>query len=153
MWPYIVGIGLALAVAFVGGALTELGPWYENLKKPSWQPPGFLFGPVWTVLFIMIGVSAALAWMSAGPDAKGTVVALFAINAIFNMAWSGLFFKARRPDWAFYEVIPFWISIAVLIVALWPVSQTASWLLVPYALWVAFAAVLNRTVARLNGFL
>ena len=151
--PFIVALAIAIVVEFVGGALTRLDSWYAALKKPPWQPPGWAFAPAWTVLFILIGVSAGLAWQAAAESARPAVVAAFLVNAVFNMAWSGLFFTLRRPDWAFYEVLPFWVSIAALIAVVWPVSQTAGLLLLPYLAWVAFAAFLNWTVARLNAYL
>lgn len=151
--PYIVAGLIALVVELIGGWLTELGAWYANLRKPSWQPPGWLFGPVWTILFVMIAISAALAWEQSPPQARPALLVLFGVNAVLNIAWSGLFFRARRPDLAFAEVIVFWLSIASLILAIWPHSQTAALLLIPYLIWVAFAAYLNWTVARLNAYL
>ena len=151
--PFVVALAVCFVVEFIGGALTRLGPWYESLKKPPWQPPGWLFGPAWTVLFLLIGVSAALAWQAADQRGRWLIVAAFLVNALFNIAWSGLFFAMRRPDWAFYEVLPFWLTIVALIFIVWPVSQNAGVLLLPYLAWVAFAAFLNWTVARLNAFL
>jgi translocator protein len=148
--PYIVGVALWLAVGFAGGKLTDLGDWYQNLAKPSWQPPGWLFAPVWTTLFLMIGVATGLAWTQASPGMRSGLFAMFGVNAALNMGWSALFFRAKRPDLALGELIPFWASIAALIIALWPVSTTAALLLAPYAAWVAFAGVLNWTVARMN---
>lgn len=152
-WPYLVAGLIALVVELLGGWLTELGAWYENLRKPSWQPPGWLFGPAWTLLFIMIAISAGLAWSESPAAARPALLVLFGINAALNIAWSGLFFRARRPDLAFVEVIVFWMSIVALILAIWPHSQNAALLLVPYLAWVSFAAFLNWTVARLNSYL
>ena len=152
-WPYAVAGLIALVVELLGGWLTELGPWYENLRKPRWQPPGWLFGPAWTLLFIMIAISAGLAWIESPSAARPALLVLFGINAVLNIAWSGLFFRARRPDLAFVEVVVFWMSILALILAIWPHSQTAALLLLPYLAWVSFAGLLNWTVARLNGYL
>jgi len=152
-WTSIfVAAGLAVLTAGVGALLTELGPWYYNLKKPSWQPPDWAFGPAWTTIFALGAASAVLAWGGAETPAERTrVVALFAVNVLLNSLWSFLFFRRRRPDHAFIEVIPFWLSIVALMVGLWPLSRTASLLLVPYLLWVSFAAYLNFTIVRLNG--
>ena len=149
--PLIVaGLG-ALALSFAGGLLTEIGPWYRGLRKPSWQPPDWLFGPAWTLILGLAAWSAALGWVAAGnPAQRALVVALFSVNALFHLLWSPLFFKFRRPDWALAEVPLLWLSILALIVALAPISAFASWLLAPYLLWVAFAAWLNFTIVRLN---
>ncbi|MFO1167950.1 MAG: TspO/MBR family protein [Rhodoblastus sp.] len=151
--PYIVAGLIALVVELLGGWLTVLGPWYANLRKPSWQPPGWAFGPAWTILFVMIAISGGMVWTHASPQARPALLVLFGVNAVLNVAWSGLFFRARRPDLAFAEVIVFWLSIAALIFGVWPHSQTAALLLVPYLAWVAFAGYLNWTVARLNAYL
>jgi benzodiazapine receptor len=149
----IIGaVAWGIVVAGAGAFLTELSPWYFALKKPSWQPPDWLFGPAWTVILSLASLSAFLAWRSA-PDrnSRMLVAGLFLLNAIANLAWSPLFFKLRRPDWALWEVPVLWLSILAPIVLLAPLSRTASLLLLPYLLWVSFAAVLNLTIVRLNG--
>lgn len=151
--PYIVAGLVALVVEGLGGWLTDLGPWYASLRKPAWQPPGWLFGPVWTILFVMIAIAAGQAWTAATPAARPALLVLFAVNAALNVAWSGLFFRAQRPDLALLEVAVFWLSILALILGVWPHAQTAALLLAPYLLWVSFAAVLNWKVARLNSYL
>ena len=141
----------AVLLAAAGGALTEIGPWYFGLRKPSWQPPDWLFGPAWTVILGLAAWSAALAWDAArSPGERTMVVVLFGFNCLFHLLWSPLFFKFRRPDWALAEVPLLFLSIAVLMVALAPISQLASVLLTPYLLWVAFAAWLNLAIVRLN---
>jgi translocator protein len=138
-------------VAGLGAWLTELSPWYYALKKPTWQPPDWLFGPAWTVILGLASLAAFLAWHNA-PDRSSRIliIGLFAANAVFNIAWSPLFFMLRRPDWALSEVPFLWLSILAPIVLLAPFARTASLLLVPYLLWVSFAAVLNLTIVRLN---
>jgi translocator protein len=151
-WAALAVTGaITLVVAITGGLLTEIGPWYRALKKPSFQPPDWLFGPAWTLIFTLVAVSAALAWRDGTPEARGVLVALFLLNAVLNVAWSGLFFKLRRPDWALIEVAFLWASIALLIARTWPINTTASLLLVPYLLWVSFASILNWAIVRLNG--
>ncbi len=151
----IVTIGLAalgaLAVAGIGGVLTDVGPWYRGLRKPSWQPPDWLFGPAWTVILGMAAGAFVLAWNGA-PDwaAQQWVLLLFAANAVFHILWSPLFFRWRRPDWALAEVGFLWLSVLALVVGLAPYSSTASWLVAPYLAWVTFAAWLNFTIVRLN---
>lgn len=150
--PYLVGAAAGLFVAVLGGTMTDTGPWYRSLHKPWFQPPDWLFGPAWTLIYGLIVVSAATAWRAAA-DRRGlrdAILVMFLLNATLNVAWSGLFFALRRPDWAFVEVVFLWASILALIVMTWRVSRLASLLLVPYLAWVSFAAVLNWSVVRLN---
>ena len=141
-----------VVVAGFGAFLTELSPWYYALRKPSWQPPDWLFGPAWTLILGLASISALLAWRAA-PDraSRALVAALFVLNGVANLAWSPLFFRLRRPDWALWEVPLLWLSILVPIVLFAPLSRTASLLLLPYLAWVSFAAMLNLTIVRLNG--
>ena len=149
--PAAVAAGVAFACAVAGGLLTTLGPWYDALRRPSWQPPDWAFGPAWTLIFTLAAVSGYLAWQGAATTEDRTlVVVLFLSNAIINAAWSGFFFALRRPDWALVEVAFLWSSVALMIVLLWPISSTASLLLVPYLAWVSFAATLNLAIVRLN---
>ena len=150
--PHIIAAVLwALVLGLAGGLLTEIGPWYRNLKKPSWQPPDWLFGPAWTVILGLAGWAAVLAWNGA-PDEAGrmTVIALFATNFVFHFLWSPLFFARRRPDWALIEVPFLWASVLALVIGLRPYSVLATWLVVPYFVWVSFAACLNLAIVRLN---
>jgi benzodiazapine receptor len=141
----------AIVVAGLGASMTDLGPWYQALRKPSWQPPDWLFGPAWTLIFACAAVSAATAWRDAPTNAtREWVVGLFALNGILNVLWSFLFFRAQRPDWALIEVAALWLSIIGLIVFTFRFSRWASLLLVPYIAWVTFAAILNWAVVTLN---
>jgi translocator protein len=152
LWkPFGAAARAATAVAALGAAATDLGPWYQELQKPSWQPPDWLFGPAWTLIYALCALSAATAWSATSDRIERTrILGLFALNALLNVLWSELFFGRHRPDWALVEVVPFWLSIVLLIVALAPISRRASLLLLPYLAWVAFAAVLNLAVVRLN---
>jgi tryptophan-rich sensory protein len=147
-----VAAGAAVAVATLGALVTDLGPWYAALKKPAWQPPDWLFGPAWTVIFALAAASGYRAWLSHPPLRRwARIVGLFAANGVLNVLWSGLFFGIHRPDWALAEVFALWLSIAALIVVIAPASRAGSWLLVPYLVWVSFAGVLNLAVVELNG--
>ena len=150
-WAIVIASLCATLVGVAGGLLTTIGPWYRGLRKPSWQPPDWAFAPAWTTIFALAVVSGVLGWFAA-PDASGRVVMLllFAVNAIFNMGWSWLFFRLRRPDWALVEVAALWLSILALIILLWPWTPPAAWALIPYLLWVSFASFLNWTIVRLN---
>lgn len=141
----------AVAVGALGGLATDIGPWYQQLKKPSWQPPDWLFGPVWTTIYALATIAGLRAAMAA-PDraARRQIVAAFFANASFNVLWSLLFFALHRPDWAFYEVGFLWVSIVVLIAVLGRHSRLAAWLIAPYLAWVSFAAYLNYTIVQLN---
>lgn len=152
MWiPIAVAGGTALLLGVLGGLMTPIGPWYRDLRKPRLQPPNWLFGPAWTVILALAAWSAVLAW-EAAPDAadRTRVIVLFAVNALCHALWSPLFFRARRPDWALVEVVFLWASLVALVAGLWPISQTASLLILPYLLWVSFAAWLNSSIVRLN---
>jgi benzodiazapine receptor len=151
-WPvWTVSIAAAAALAALGRELTPLGPWYYALAKPSWQPPDWLFGPAWTLIFACTATAAALGWLAApGTTARVKLVIALLANAALNVTWSLFFFRWQRPDWALAEVLALWLSIVVLIVLLRPWSRTASWLLAPYLAWVTFAALLNLAIVRLN---
>jgi translocator protein len=150
--PWIVAFVLSYATAGIGGALTELGPWYYALRQPDWKPPDAAFGIVWTTIFTLCAISAALAWRAAGSAAlRRRVLVLFGVNALLNILWSALYFKLQRPDWALIEVAFLWLSIAALIVGLWRLSRWASALLLPYLAWVSVASALNLATVQLNG--
>jgi tryptophan-rich sensory protein len=149
--PVVVAAASALMVGFLGALTTDLSPWYYALRKPAWQPPDWLFGPVWTLIFGLAAASGVLAWKTARERAtRGWVIGLFLFNVLLNIGWSALFFRLQRPDWASYEVVFLWSSVAALIWSLWPRSRIASVLLVPYLAWVTFAAILNMAIVELN---
>ncbi len=149
--PLLVAAALALATASLGGALTDIGPWYRGLAKPAFQPPDWLFGPAWTLIFALCAVAGAHAWNRAyGSHQRRRVLTLFAANAVLNVGWSLLFFHWRRPDWALVEVAFLWVSILALIVVLGRQAPRVRWLLAPYLAWVSFASVLNAAIVRLN---
>lgn len=149
--PIIISGTVALLLAVVGGLMTPIGDWYANLRKPRLQPPNWLFGPAWTIILGLAAWSAAIAWEAADTSAERTrVVILFATNAVFHLTWSPLFFKLRRPDWALIEVVFLWVSLAMLVIGLWPISPRAALMIVPYLTWVSFAAWLNWQIVRLN---
>jgi benzodiazapine receptor len=149
--PFIAGGLAALVFASLGAALTDLSPWYYDLRKPAWQPPDWLFGPAWTLIFSLTAYAFGMAWQAvSGMGARLRIAWLFAFNMLLNVCWSWLFFAQHRPDWALGEVVLLWVSIAALIYVLRPVSRRASLALVPYLAWVTFAALLNLEIVRLN---
>ena len=149
--PAIIAATSAIFVALAGGLLTEIGPWYRDLRKPSWNPPDWLFGPVWSIIFLCAAIAGTFAWNGAQTQEMQTlVIALFALNGTLNIAWSFLFFRLRRPDWALVENGFLWLSVLALMIALTPVSATIGLLLAPYLLWVSIAFVLNWRIVALN---
>lgn len=149
--PIIVATLTTLLVLGVGGWMTTVGAWYENLRKPWWNPPNWIFGPAWTVILGLAAWSGVLAWTEAsGGSGQLLILVLFGINIVFHMLWSPLFFNLKRPDWALIEVPFLWLSIVALMFGVAPFSTLASWLLLPYLLWVTFAAFLNLTIVRMN---
>lgn len=149
--PIITAAIVTILVLGIGGALTTVGPWYRALPKPRWNPPDWLFGPAWTLILGAAAAAGVLAWTgTTDPAAHRLILLLFAANILCHMAWTPIFFNLRRPDWALIEVIFLWASIVALIIGLAPYSPTAPWLMVPYLLWVSFAAFLNWTIVRMN---
>jgi tryptophan-rich sensory protein len=141
----------AASVAGIGALMTDLGPWYERLHRPWFQPPDWLFGPAWTAIFAMAAIAGYLAWQARPPIRLwGLIAGLFAANGVLNIAWSALYFRLHRPDWALAETAALWLSVLALIFALRRCTRTGSLLMVPYLAWVSFAAVLNLAVVRLN---
>jgi tryptophan-rich sensory protein len=149
--PILAAAAAAAFVAALGATATDLGPWYQSLAKPWWQPPDWLFGPAWTLIFTLTAIAGILAWNGA-PDrpAREWLIAAFALNGFLNVFWTVLFFRLRRTDLALFEVVALWLSIVVLIVVAGRNSKTAGWLLVPYLAWVTFAGALNFAVVRMN---
>jgi len=143
-------IFLALAFAAAGfGALFPPGEWYAGLNKPSWNPPSWLFGPVWTVLYVMIATAGWRIWQRFGLDAK-PALAFWGVQMVLNALWSWLFFGLKQPAPAFAEIIALWLAIAATIHLFWRRDRVSGLLLVPYLLWVSFASLLNFTLWQMN---
>jgi translocator protein len=144
------GILLCVVMGVAGGLLTKLSPWYFALRQPSWKPPDWAFGPIWTVVFICLSLATAYAWEAADATQRSLMLAALAINAVLNIAWSGIFFVMKNPSLAFAELILFWLSIVALIWIFDGVSRTSALLLLPYICWVTTAGVLNYSIIGLN---
>lgn len=147
-----VGIALAVVlIAAVGGLATDTtSTWYEQLDRPSFQPPGAVFGPVWTVLYIALGLSTWLAWRTVTGERRPLILGLFAANYVLNVLWTLIFFQLHAPTAAGIEILGLLGTILALIGLLWSRHRAAAWLLVPYAAWVTFASVLTWTIAFTN---
>lgn len=149
-FPVAFVIAWSVVVLGAGGAVTNIGPWYYGLRKPSWQPPDWLFGPAWTLIFIAASIAFVMAWRTTEGPGRGLLMSTYIVNGVLNFLWSLLFFGRRRPDHALVEVVPLWLSIAGMMWAVAQLRPGVVWMLVPYLAWVSFAAVLNRTIVRLN---
>jgi translocator protein len=149
--PIIVGAAAAVLVAGAGMTMTELGPWYKGLKQPSWAPPDWAFGVIWTIIFSLTTIAGVNAWRTAPDNRAGeTLIGLLSFNGFLNLMWSFLFFKMQRPDWALVEVVLLWLSILTLIVVTMRYARSAALLFIPYLIWVTIAAALNYEVVMLN---
>jgi len=144
------GVLLCVVMGVAGGVLTQLSPWYYNLKQPSWKPPDWAFGPVWTTIFICLSFAIAYAWDAGSPEQHTKMLWALGINAVLNIAWSLIFFTLHKPGWALAELILFWFSIVGLLYVLGGISQIALILLLPYIAWVTTAGLLNYQIVRMN---
>jgi benzodiazapine receptor len=149
----VVSIFICLLAGVLGAIFTTsaIPTWYAALKKPFFSPPNWLFGPVWTLLYLMMGVSLYLVWISPPKAHKTKTLSLFGIQLFLNFLWSFLFFGMRSPLLAFAGIIALWVFILLTILSFRKISRTASLLLLPYLFWVTFAAILNFSIVLLNG--
>ena len=143
---------LCLSVGWAGSLFTGKNlNWYQDLNKPSFNPPGWVFGPVWTALYIMMGISAFLIWQKGLADRLvKTALVFFVIQLLLNAVWTPFFFGLKSPILAFTDIILLWFGILFTIVKFYSLSKPASFLLIPYLLWVTFAAFLNFSIVLLN---
>ena len=147
-----IWIALCLAVGGTASYFTmaSIPTWYASILKPSWTPPNQIFGPVWTLLYILMGVAGWRIWRKGGFNTNRHLLILFFIQLTFNFFWSFLFFKLQRPDVAFVDILFLGASILATIVAFARKDALSAWLLVPYFIWVMFASGLNFAIWRLN---
>jgi len=129
--------------------INSIPTWYAYLNKPPFSPPNWLFGPVWLMLYLMMGISLYLNWISKKKEAK-TNVRIFFIHLFFNLIWTPIFFGAKNLLLAQYIIIIIWLFIVIMIVKFWKINKISSLLLIPYLLWVSFATVLNFSIWKLN---
>ncbi len=155
MEPKHVSIGLvlwillALTAGWIGSMFMP-GQWYNSLAKPSWNPPSSLFAPVWTVLYVLMGIAAWLVWKKAGFAGAKVYLTLFLIQLLLNALWSYLFFGAHQPMIAFFEILILWALILLTLLGFWKINPLAGGLLIPYLCWVSFASALNFQLWQLN---
>ena len=146
----LAGWLLACSAAAAMGGLFMPGDWYASLKKPPWNPPGWIFGPVWTALYTMMAAAAWMIWRQGGWEEQRKPLLIFLVQLMLNALWTPLFFGLHQPGLALAEIVLLWLAIVATIMVFGPVSRTAMLLLVPYLAWVSFAAALNFTLWRLN---
>jgi benzodiazapine receptor len=141
-------------VGGIAGYFTSSGVegWYATANKPWFNPPNWIFAPVWTTLYVMMGIALYLVWRTEtiSSSVKQTAIFLFVIQLTLNFFWSLIFFKMQQPGWAFAEIITMWLAILFTILWFGKISSTAAWLLVPYIFWVSFASALNYAIWKLN---
>jgi tryptophan-rich sensory protein len=149
----IVAVLLPVLVGAVSGLFTasSVKTWFVTLNKPSFNPPSYVFAPVWTTLYIMMGIAFYLVWVSVTDKAQQRkAMTVYFIQLFLNFCWSFIFFYKQRPDLALIDIVFLWISIVATLVLFYRISKPAGWLLVPYLLWVSFASALNYAIWQLN---
>ena len=147
VWVAICFVAAGFGSAFTASAVRA---WYPAIAKPAWTPPNWVFGPVWTVLYVMMGIAAWLVWRKTGLFGGQLPLALFVIQLLLNVAWPLIFFGLTAIGPAFFEIVVLWCAVAATIAAFLRISRLAGWLLVPYLVWVTFAAMLNFAIWQLN---
>lgn len=146
----VIFISICLLAGFIGSRFTfvSVKTWYRTIRKPSWNPPNWIFAPVWTLLYIMMAVAAWRVWERTD-NAFGPML-MFAFQLVLNVAWSAIFFGMRNISLAVKEIVLLWIAVVATMTVFWSVDPLAGILFVPYAAWVTFAAFLNHTIDRMN---
>lgn len=149
-------LAIFVLVCFGAGAVgswfttPSLSGWYATLRKPAWNPPNWVFGPVWSTLYLLMAIAAWLVWRRRGVPGVNAALSLFAVQLVLNVAWSGLFFGLRNPGMAFAGIAILWVAIATTLAAFARLAPAAAWLMAPYLAWVTFAGALNLVIWRLN---
>ena len=148
-WKFIISIVVPFIIAGIGSFFTSssVGTWYVTLVKPVFNPPSWVFGPVWTVLYLLMGISLYMVWIKR-VEIKAMI--FFGVQLFLNALWSIIFFGLNNPLYAFIEIILLWFSIVFTIYYFYKIEKTAAYLLIPYLLWVSFAAILNFSIMILN---
>ena len=151
-YPKLIGsIVVCQSIGALGALFTTpaIGTWYADLAKPAFNPPNYLFGPVWTALYVAMGVAFYLVWQNSSNN-KMSAYGWFFVQLLLNLTWSFLFFYLKSPLIAFIGIIALWVAILATAISFLKISKAASYLLIPYLLWVSFAAILNFSIWQLN---
>lgn len=151
MWvSYAVVAAALVVVGGIGGKATDIGPWYRSLRKPSWNPPDWVFPVVWTTIYLFIIYSVGSIWNLAASEQRTMILLVVSINFVLNLLWSVLFFTLRNPLLALFEVVLLWLSILAMVFLFLEISLFSALMLLPYLLWVSIAMLLNLSIVRLN---
>jgi len=151
-----LGLAAFITVCFLAAGIGSMATtpsiptWYAGLAKPAWNPPNWVFGPVWTVLYLSMAVAAWLVWRQRGWTSSARPLGLFCAQLVLNVLWSCIFFGLHRPGLAFAEILLLWVFILGTLLLFWQRSVAAGLLLAPYLAWVTFASALNFAIWRLN---
>jgi benzodiazapine receptor len=152
-WKFTIAILLCESIGIMGGLLASANnnDWFDTLNKPAWNPPGYLFGPVWTTLYLLMGIALGIIWTNKSSEqSKFNAYSLFAVQLFLNFWWSIFFFNFHSPALALVDIVLMIITIILTIFSFATFSKPAAWLLVPYIAWVSFASILNFTIWNLN---
>jgi len=149
---FLVSIILPLSLGAIAGMFTSqsVPEWYATLNRPSFNPPNWIFGPVWTTLYILMGISFFLIWKQEASKDRNRAILIFLLQLLLNFAWSFIFFYFNMIGLALVEIILLWISIVMMLIVFYKIKPTASYINIPYLLWVTFATVLNASYYFLN---
>lgn len=153
MKKLIISLVLTIGTGALAGYITageSSGEWFRNLDKPSYNPPSWVFSPVWTTLYILMGIAFYLVWKKPHSRDRTMALTIFLVQLLLNFLWSILFFSFHSPGLALLDIVVLWIGILVTIFSFARLSRPAAWLLVPYIAWVSFATILNWDIYRLN---
>ena len=149
IWKLLISLVIPFLASAIGGLFTasSVSTWYLTLIKPSFNPPSWVFGPVWTILYLLMGISLYLVWIKKFDKNAFT---FFGIQLVLNALWSILFFGLKSPLFAFIEIVLLWIAILITVIYFYRINKISAYLLIPYILWVSFAAILNFAIFILN---
>lgn len=153
IWTLCVWIGLSLLAGALGSWFTgdAVRTWYPELAKPWFTPPSWVFGPVWTILYVLMGIAAAIISKYGDLEGRRDALALFGTQLAFNAFWSMVFFGLRSPLLGLIVIVALWLMITACVVGFWRINKAASVLMVPYLAWISFATTLNFSIYQLNG--
>jgi benzodiazapine receptor len=146
----LVAVSIPLVLGMIDGIVSSPGPWYLTLKKPWWNPPGFLFGLAWSVLYPIMGLASWLVWADGGFDKQGYPLTLYGVQLALNLAWPVLFFRSHAIVVALFDILALVVAVVMTVSAFQPVNHVAANLLKPYLVWVTFAAALNLSILLKN---
>lgn len=153
IFKLVISLALPLAVGYIGSIFTSGSiddGWYASLNQPSFNPPSSVFGPVWTVLYVLMGISLYMVWKEVPGRKRENALGVFTLQLLLNFLWTLFFFYFKDIEIALLDIIALWISIVIMIWLFFRVKQVAAWLNIPYLLWVSFATALNITYYILN---